>query len=613
MPSVLLDTKFLVPRLGAESLSRPHLLRRLTKAVNRRLTLISAPAGYGKTTLLAEMASKTTLPVAWYQLDEADNDPTIFISSLIGCLGRIYCKIAPTLAPLGQAAQALLDDGESSTAVSPEHVLTVLINELLERVTDTWLLVLEDYHLISNPLIHKLVNLLLLKGPPELHSLISTRVDPPLALAGLRARGKLAELRVTELRFSNDEVAHLLARHIDPISEESVQILSQKTEGWAAALQIVLSSLAGRQENAERFIRQLSGTQRYIFDYLAEEVFQQHPPQKQEFLLQTAILSQMNAVVCNHILPTGNSQAMLERLEQDNLFVVSLDDEREWYRYHHLFRDFLLAKLRREQPEKVIELEKAAAAYYEAQGEMEAAFMHYLRSQDLQAAARALAVFSPAYVEQGRMEVLLRYLRDLPEEIVYSVPELLLQHGNILRRLGQADAAVSRYEEARVVFESHGDGAGVCRALTRLAEVAHSQGNYGRARDLSKDALTHASAKDHAKRARALMALAKSESFLTGMDRGRALAEEAVAAANKAGQSISPRIRANLLRSLGHICWWHGDPHATVRYCKQALRSIPDELSPAMADTLITITIPYIFWDELDTAQRYVEQGVEMA
>jgi len=612
---LLLHTKFLVPQRGSGQLPRPHLIEQLERQLNKRLILLSTAPGYGKTTLLAELAAVTKLPYAWYQLDAADGDPNVFLSYLVECLRRIHHKTTANDKQLfGNAAQSLLDNTDTATVIPPERILTVLINELVETITDDWLIILEDYHLITNPVVHRLVDYLIENAPPGLHLLISTRIDPPFALARLRARGMLAELRANDLRFTHDEVGEWLTRHIPDISKESVYLLGEKTEGWAAALQIALSSLSGKDAgSADRFITQLSGTHRFIFEYLAEEVFQQQPPARQQFLTHTAVLGQMNAAVCNTLLDIDNAQASLESLEQDNLFIVSLDEQREWHRYHHLFRDFLLGKLRHQQPGQILALEIAAGAYYERQNEPETALAHYLQGNDFKAAARVITGLAPDYLERGRVEGLQRYLSALPEAVIRAYPDLLLYHGDVLRQLGQAGTAIGRYQDARTLYETGGKPGGVCHALTRLAEMARSQGDYWHAQTLATEARTYAPANDHAARANALIAQAKSEGFLTGMDRGRALAQEAITEARLAGDAISPRARANLLRSMGQICWWQGDPQTTIRYCQEVLQSIPDELSPLGANTLITMATPYLYWRDLDMAHRCAWRGLEIA
>ena len=300
-PSPLLNTKF-TPPPQAGSLPRPHLIDWLDKQTGQRLILISAPPGYGKTTLLADFLAAHSGPSAWYQLEEADSDPTVFLTYLIEAIRRAKLKKA---AKLGQNAQALLDSPEAGMA--SQRVLTVLINELNEQVSDPFLLVLEDYHAITSPVVHQLMDYLLENAPPTLRLIISTRADPPLALARLRARGLLAELRATDLRFRDNEVSELFKREAHDLSTENLSLLSEKTEGWAAGLQIVRNSLAGQNAMAAReIIASLSGSHRFVFEYLAEEVFRRQPEEKQKFLLHTAILAQMDSASCNSIAGVKN-------------------------------------------------------------------------------------------------------------------------------------------------------------------------------------------------------------------------------------------------------------------------------------------------------------------
>ncbi|MCA2001772.1 MAG: winged helix-turn-helix domain-containing protein [Chloroflexi bacterium] len=610
-PSVLLRTKFLVPRPRPDFLPRPRLLDWLESNAGKRLTLLSAPAGYGKTTLLADFINASSLPFAWYTLDSQDSDPTVFLTYLIEALRCMKRAPESLMRAIGQTAQALLDSAEAN--ISPQRVLTVLVNELAEVIETPWLVVLEDYHYVANPVVHQLVDFLLENAPEGLRLIISTRVDPPLALARLRARGQLAELRASALRFRDEEAAHWMQSHLPDISPESLSLLSEKTEGWAAALQIVRSSLSGREaRDVDAILAGLNGSQQFVFDYLAEEVFKRLSEDTQEFLLRTSILQQMDASACNAVAGVRDAQSILETLEKQNLFVSSLDPHRRWYRYHYLFREFLLSRLQRVETESIIGLERSAGQHYEAQGELEVALSHYLNAQEYESAARVICVFAADYVERGRVEALHRYLSALPAEAMKANPELMLQHGNAHWRLGQTGAAIAAYEDARSSFAAQNHSSGMCRALTRLAEVNRAQGNYRQAEKLSTEALSFAH-EDHAARAEALMSLAKSVGFLTGMDKGRQLAEEAVEEARLAGEKISALARANFLQSLGQICWWHGDPQATVRYCQEALQIAPEEFSPIGAQAYISLVTPYLYWRELDKAQQYAERGLQIA
>lgn len=611
---ILLHTKYLVPRHSRERITRPHLTESLHRVTEKRLMLISAPPGYGKTTLLAQFAASTPIPYLWYQLDIADGDPATFLAYLIeGMQHLTHTCWRDDTAP-GAAAKAVLEGSQTAVPVSPERALAVLINEIGERAEQDFVVIFEDYHLITNPSVHSLVDYLLENAPSRLHIILSTRSNPPLSLSRLRARGELAELRMADLRLNPDEIQEWLMRHIPNVSAESIQVLTEKTEGWAASLQLLMSSLSGKDaDHARQFINELKGTHRYIFEYLADEVFHQQPADVQEFLLATAVLAQMNADACNTLISGKNAQQMLHFLEHHNLFVTSLDENGEWYRYHYLFQEFLLGKLRREQADRLIALEQTAAAYYEGHGEPEVALAHYMRAGDSASAARVLTTFAGDYLERGRAEVLYRYLSALSDDTLRGNPCLLLYSGDALRQLGQVGTCIARYEDARTEFQALGDLSGECRALTALAEVARSQGDYRRAQSLAETALSIAPPSDHAARAHALMALAKSEGFVQGMDRGRTLAEAAVDEARQAGETISAPAHAALLRSLGQICWWHGDPHAAVRYCDEARSLIADELSPIIAQTLITMATPYMYWRDLESARQYAEKGLEIA
>ncbi|MFZ5903368.1 MAG: BTAD domain-containing putative transcriptional regulator [Chloroflexota bacterium] len=607
--SLLLNTKF-APPPSEGNLPRPHLIQWLEGHSQQRLILVSAPPGYGKTTLLAEHLLAHSGPAAWYQLESSDSDPTVFLTYLIEAIRR--AKSSPRKASrIGANALSLLNSAEAGT--SPRRVMAVLVNELAEQVTAHLTIVLDDYHFIASPVVHQLVDFLLENAPPTLQLILSTRTDPPLALARLRARGFLAELRASDLRFRDDEVASLLHREAPDLSAESLSLLCERTEGWAAALQIVRSSLAGQNaESAREIVASLSGSHRFVFEYLAEEVFRRQPKEKQSFLLQTSVLSQMDAASCNAVAQIQNAQDMLEELESQNLFLTSLDMERRWYRYHHLFREFLLSRLRRDHSDQAKSLERRAGAHYESQNEFEAAFLHYVSAEDFEIAARVASKFAGDYVERGRVEVLHRYLGMLPGDVLRAHPELLLQHGNAHRRLGEAGLAITSYEDARNCFASQKNDSGASRALTRLAEVHRAQGNYRQAETLAKQALESAPENDHTARAEALMALAKSTGFLSGMDRGQKLAEQAVEEARKS-DLLSPLARAGLLQSLGQICWWHGDPQSAVRYAQEALLLAPDERSPIAAQACLLLVSPHLYWREFETALRYAERGLEIA
>ncbi len=336
MSTSILATKLYVPAPRTKVVLRPRLIDRLNEGLQGKLTLISAPAGFGKTSLVSEWVAGCQRPTAWLSLDEGDNDPTRFLTYLINALQTI----APTI------GEAILGVLQSTQPPPIETMLTVLLNEI-STISDNFVLVLDDYHMIDATPVDHALTFLLEHLPPQMHLVITTRDDPQLPVARLRASGQLTELRAADLRFSFPEVVQFLnhVMRLD-LSAEEVAALESRTEGWIAGLQLAALSMRGRDDMAQ-FVRAFAGDNRYIVDYLVEEVLQRQPEQVRSFLLQTAILDQLNGSLCDAVTGQQEGGARLEALERGNFFVVPLDDKRHWFRYHHLFADVLYAHLTR--------------------------------------------------------------------------------------------------------------------------------------------------------------------------------------------------------------------------------------------------------------------------
>ena len=606
---LLLHTKFLIPRLRPDHLSRPRLLDRLQAALTKKFVLLSAPPGYGKTILLASFAHQATLPLVWYQLDAADNDPKLFLRYLVEGLRSIFPDF-------GQATLTLLDDPEAQI----ERVLSVFLNDVTASLDEDLVIVLEDYHHINNSEVHRALDFILEHQPPQVHFLLSTRVEPPLSLARLRARADLVELRIQHLRFTSDEVLSLAADL--SLTPAQISLLEEKTEGWAAGLQLALTTLAQKpRQAADEVIRQFRGSNRYVFDYLAEEVFREQSDQVQNFLLRSSILTQMSAEVCNAILGGDDAQSLLEYLERQNLFIVSLDQERKWYRYHQLFRDFLLNRFQWEAEEEQLRLQAGAGDYYARQSVWDLAAEHYVMARSADGLASAIRALAPAYLQSGRVETLRRYIHELPPSFVDREPDFLLYRGHALRYRGQIEEAIVCYEQACDLYQAQDDQAQVCHSLTQLARVARSRGDYRQAQKLAQSAVAQAGEQDHAERAEALMALAKTTGFLEGMAQGYKLGEEALEEARLAGTALSRSDRARLLCSQAQLAWWHGDPFACVAYCRDALAAegagsdlVAEEVaSPIACRVYVVMATPYLYWGDLPTARRLAERGLALA
>ena len=375
----LLATKLHVPRPQPGFVPRPRLVQALSQGLARGRVLVCAPAGFGKTSLLADWARSGGRPVAWLGLDAGDNDPARFWRYVVAALDQAQPGIAERLGPLlGPPAPRSFDG-----------LVTALINELAAQPgRDEVLLVLDDYHLVDAGPVHESVAFLLENLPPGLLLVVSGRADPPLPLARLRARGQLAELRAAELRFTTEEAAALLGAAAGPdLPDTAVAALTARTEGWAAGLQLAALSLRGRTDPAG-FVAAFSGSHRFVLDYLADEVLDGQPGQVRAFLLETSVLERLSGELCDAVTGRSGSQAMLHHIERAGLFLVPLDEVRGWWRYHHLFADLLRARLEQEQPGRVQELHRAAAAWSDEHDLGDDAVRHALAAGDTAWAAR---------------------------------------------------------------------------------------------------------------------------------------------------------------------------------------------------------------------------------
>lgn len=417
MPELdLLITKFTVPPVRSTLLARSHLLAILDQSRSFPLTLLSASAGFGKTTLLSAWASQSTSQIAWLSLDEQDNDPTRFWTYVVAALRHS----GPRLSAAGEAALAMLHSPQSALLTG---ILTSLINELA-ALSQEIALILDDYHVIREQAIHESLQFLLDHLPSCLHVLLASRVDPPLALARLRARGQVVEIRDTDLRLRGEEVASFLTQVMGlALSEEDMHLLETHTEGWIAGLQLAALSMR-RHDDLHAFVKAFSGSQRFILDYVQEEILGQLPVSQQRFLLHTSVLDQMNADVCQALTGESASQQILESLERANLFLVPLDEERCWYRFHALFREVLLARLQATQPEYIAHLHRAAAIWFEHQGWLHEAIPHALAADDFSFVASLLEGSVERLYLQGELKTLLTWIKLLPQEVLRAHPRL---------------------------------------------------------------------------------------------------------------------------------------------------------------------------------------------
>jgi LuxR family transcriptional regulator, maltose regulon positive regulatory protein len=466
--AALLATKLHVPRLQPGFVPRPRLVERLDEGLAQRLILVCAPAGFGKTGLLADWARRGQRHVAWLSLDTADNDPARFWRHVVAALDRARPGTGEQVSPLlGPPAPR-----------SFEALITALINELVAQPgDDEALLLLDDYHLIDSRPVHASLEFLLEHLPSGLRLVLASRADPPLALARLRAGGQLAELRAADLRFTASEAAELLYGAAGlSLPDATVATLSARTEGWAAGLQLAALSLRG-QTDAVRFVATFSGSHRYVLDYLAEEVLERQSEQVRIFLLETSVLERLSGGLCDAVTGRTDSQATLEQLERANLFLVPLDEVRGWWRYHHLFADLLRARLHQQQPGRVPELHRNAAAWQDEHGLADDAVRHALAAGDATWAASLVEQEADALLVRSEGATLRSWLEALPAELVGSRPRLCLAQARlaILSRRVEGvddllDAAERAWDDAPAVADEPYEPS-VGRAASLLANV----------------------------------------------------------------------------------------------------------------------------------------------
>jgi len=620
----LLTTKLYIPPVRPELVPRPRLVERLNTGLDRKLTLISAPAGFGKTTLLSEWAAGCGRSVAWVSLDEGDNDPARFLAYSVGALQTLaLSQVEGIEASIGEG---VLNAFQTPQPPPIETVLTALINEVA-ATPDPFALVLDDYHVIEAEAIHDALTFLLDHLPSQMHLVIATRADPPLPIARLRGRGQVTELRQTDLRFTLDEAAEFLNRVMGlELSTEDVAALASRTEGWIAGLQMAAVSMQG-QEDVAGFIQAFTGSDRYILDYLVEEVLQRQPESAQTFLLQTAILDRLTGPLCDAItgqddgstgLTTGGStrltasgQATLERLERANLFIIPLDNERSWYRYHHLFADLLRQRLQQTQPDLVPELHRRASAWYEQNGLTAEAIDHAMSAGDFERAAGLVELAAEQTMMRSEVATFLSWVEALPDKLVHARPLLRAYQAGMQLMSGRPVQVVEKHLQEALEAEPAGSVAGAVAAFRAM--LAAYQGDTRQSIELAQQALE---------------LLPEGSLFLRSMAAGiRSLGlfysgdvvaakqalEEAARISEKAGNLMNAVLA---ICHLADLCTIQGQLGEAKAFYDKALELAVDrrgQPQPIAGIALIGLGVVLREWNELEDAAHHFTEGIELA
>jgi LuxR family maltose regulon positive regulatory protein len=443
MATALLQTKLYIPPTRPALVSRPRLVERLNAGLHRKLTLISAPAGFGKTTLVSAWVdalcdADPPIAIGWLSIDENDNNPIRFLTYMVAALQTVNAAI-------GEGALTAL---RSPQPPPVEAVLTTLINDIA-TLSDRIILVFDDYHLIDAQFIHDALAFLIRHLPPNLHLVIATREDPLIPLARLRARSQMMELRAADLRFTSDEATEFFNRAmVLDLSPDDVAALGDRTEGWIAGLQLAALALQRTismhgNTDVTRFIESFTGSHRFVLDYLVEEILERQPPSLQSFLLQTSILDRLTGSLCDVLTGQADGQATLELLDRANLFVVPLDNERQQYRYHHLFADLLQQRLHQIYPEQVPELHLRASAWYDQRKLPSDAIRHALSAGDFERAATLAELAWPFWSFSFRSLMWLGWVKDLPDDLVRARPVLCMAYGTALLNAGKLEESAA--------------------------------------------------------------------------------------------------------------------------------------------------------------------------
>lgn len=608
----VLATKLYVPPPRHKVVLRTRLVDRLSEGRRGRLTLVSAPAGSGKTSLLSEWVAVCGLPIAWLSLDAADREPTRFLTYVIAALQRVRSDLGTSI----------LDSLQSPQPPSTESLLPSLLNEIA-AIPDDLVLVLDDYHLAASPGVDNVVALLLDHLPSQLHIVIATREDPRLPLARYRVQGRLSELRAADLRFTPAEAAEFLndVMSLD-LCAEDVSALATRTEGWVAGLQLAALSMQRHQDTAG-FIRSYSGGHRLVLDYLVEEVLQQQPERVQAFMLATSILDRLCGPLCEAVAgtPSGTGQDRLTALERANLFVVPLDNERLWYRYHHLFGELLRKQLsQRWTAEEIAGLYLRASEWCESNSMTFDAFRYAVLANDLDRAERLIESPTIGLHLRGVAVPVLDWLSSLPRPVLDARPRLWVRSATIALMTGQTTGVEDKLQAGEaalaarttmVAVESDGE----IREL--IGEIACARATLGLFRYdpvtmvvQARRALEYLSSDNLVYRFTANWALA-SALLLQGDRAGAASAcQESIAISRKSGHVFSQILA---MQSMGQIYEMNNQLHQAEQTYRQALLPFGDHPQPNASVALVGLTRIYYQWNELEVAEQHAQQSLQLA
>jgi LuxR family transcriptional regulator, maltose regulon positive regulatory protein len=608
----ILATKLYVPPPRPRAVLRLRLTGHLNGGLNGKLTLVSAPAGFGKTTLLGEWVAGCERPAAWLSMDEGDNDPTRFLAYFVAAL--------QTIAPdIGEGVLGVLGSPQPPPI---ESILTALLNEI-DTVPDDFVLVLDDYHVIDGSAVEEALSFVLEHLPPGMHLVIATREDPQLPLARLRARGQLSEVRADDLRFTPDEAAEFLNEAMGlSLSKEDIAALETRTEGWIAGLQLAALSMRGLAD-ATSFIKSFTGTHHFVLDYLVEEVLGQQSESVQTFLLRTSILERLCGPLCDAVVsdPSASGQETLEYLERANLFLVPLDDERRWYRYHHLFAELLRQRLHQsaassmgDEVRDVAELHIRASQWYEDNGWEIEAFQHAASANDVERAARLVEGEGMPLIFRGAVAPVLTWLESLPTTELDARPSLWVMYASSLLFVSQTTGVEEKLQAAESALQGAApddksrDLIGHIAAIR--ATLAVIQQDVETIIAQSRRALEYLHPDNLPVRTATTWTLGNAYQLRGDRAAASQAYSEAIAISEAIGHSI---ITIMATTGLGNVQEAENQLHLAAQTYRRVLQLAGDPPLPVACEAHLGLARISYEWDDLDAAQMHGQQGVQLA
>jgi LuxR family transcriptional regulator, maltose regulon positive regulatory protein len=619
MTTPVLATKLYKPPPRSKIVQRPLLIARLNQGLQGKLTLISAPAGFGKSTLTGEWTAACARPVAWLSLDEGDSDPARFLTYVVAALQTIFPNIA----------QGVMRALQSPQPPAAESILTSLLNDIV-AIPDSFVLVLDDYHVIDSRSVDNALTFLLDHMPPQMHLVIATREDPHLPLARLRARDQLSELRDQDLRFTLPEAAEFLNQTMAlNVSADDIAALEARTEGWVAGLQLAAISMQGHHDTAS-FVSTFTGSHHFVMDYLVEEILKQQPESIQTFLLRTSILDRLCGPLCDAVCSPdtdalsdspGSGQTTLEYLERANLFIIPLDNERRWYRYHHLFADLLRQRLHQslsassgKQETLANELHIRASQWYEDNGLDIEAFHHAAAANDIERAERLIDGRGIPLHLRGAVMAILDWLESLPITVLNERPWLWWRHASLLLVNGQTTGVEEKLDAAEAALQGTETDERTQNFIGKIAAaravLALTRYEIDTMIVQSRRALEYLHPDSRSTRANANWTLGFAYLFQREYAASRHALTEAIALSRAAGD-IFTTILATV--GLGNVQEGENQLYMAAETYQNVLKLAGEQPLQIVYEAHLGLARIFYEWNDLDTAEKHGLQSLDLA